>query len=215
MSDEICGDVCAAGYPLMPYTEGQDVEVKVGGSLGRWVPGTVVGESLVDDRHTEYLVLANGAETHFREREIRRPRNVQVGGRAMAAVKKAKPKRNDQASTGRGPLRFPEYRRWVKTKPCLFCFANVVDPHHYGPKGLGQTTDDTRLTPVCRQAHDALHHRRVDELCRPTAYLRHADASFGPPVVDMEHSWAIVEAHVYRVQGDVLAEFIRIHGELR
>lgn len=197
----------------MPYTEGQDVEVKQGGSLGRWVPAVVmrVGHSGGAQRNT-YLVQVGGHSFTAGERELRRPRNVQVTGRAI--VKKATRRKPDVVATGRGPLRFPEYRRWVKTKPCLFCFANVVDPHHYGPKGLGQTTDDTRLTPVCRQAHDALHHRRADELCKPAAYLRCAYGEGGLEP-NPEWSWAIVEAHVYRVQGDVLAEFIRIHGELR
>lgn len=208
----------------MGFAPGDPVDVKTGGSLGRWVPGGTVVR--VDPRccgqRTEYMVQVGGRNVTVKENQVRRPREVTPArsrdyGRQAAPdgakvyPPKPKTKRRDRIEIGRGPLRLPAYRAWVKTKPCCFCFTKVVDPHHFGPHGMGQQTDDTRLTPVCRQCHDALHHRRVDELRKPTAYYRYTETSKGR-AIDMEHSWAIVEAHVYRVQGDVLAEFLRMHG---
>ncbi len=187
------------------YTPGQEVEVKVGGSLGRWVAGKVIKATTgCCGQRQCFEVLAGTQTLEVGSRELRRPRRKQVANVAAAPQRGNRKARAVGTGNGRGPLRFPKYKSWVKTKPCIFCFEKADDPHHYGPKGTGQTTDDTRLTAVCRQCHDALHHRRPDELRNPTAYLRD----------DPEHAWAIVEARVFSKQGEHLAEYIRIHGEL-
>lgn len=180
----------------MAYVPGQAVEVKVGGSLGRWASGTVVHvDGGCCGQRATYHVQVEGRAAEVSDRQLRRPRRVDAA--ISVPPPRSKPKRNDQVVIGRGPLRFPEFRRWVKTKPCIFCSRKADDPHHYGPKGTGQTTDDTRLTPVCRQAHDALHHRRLDELC-------------GETLVAAEH-WVQMEAYIYRRQVDLLTEYLRFH----
>ena len=186
------------------FAVGDEVEVKVGGSLGRWVPGVVAGVCGYG-RAAAFTVKGFGEE-NFGASRLRRPRGKVVAATSSAARPRKPRARKDVVEIGRGPLRFPEFRKWVKTRPCIFCHMKADDPHHYGPKGTGQTTDDTRLTPVCRTAHDALHAHRVDELCAPAAYLRDSPA----------HDWAIVEAHIFRAQVNLVTEFLRFHnGEMR
>ena len=178
----------------MTFAEGDAVEVKVGSGLGRWVTarwisqlGEVVEVTIMDRVH-----LATPAQ-------VRSPR------RSSTPTVATRPKRTTRKrvdNTGRGPLRYPNYRAWVKTKPCIFCGHKAQDPHHVGSKGYGQQTDDTKVVAVCRKAHDALHHRRPDELCEPMAYLRE----------DPEHAWAVVEAHLGRFQAEHITEFLRFHG---
>ena len=188
------------------FSPGQDVEIEIGGSLGRWVPAQVVAVERECCGKSVYNVSTrNGRQLlALPERQLRRPRKADVGPVATAPKPK-RARKHVRENNGREPLRFDDYRRWVKAQPCIFCRRKADDPHHFGPKGMGQTTDDTRLTPVCRVAHDALHHRRPDELCAPLAYLRD----------DPEHCWAVIEAHVYEWQGTILAQYLRVYGQLR
>ena len=174
---------------------GEQVQVKLAPGLGSWVDATVISvEPGCCGKGSTYLVQVRGRDAKLPARQVRRPRGVRAPQLAPAP-KVARPKRNDQRVVGRGPLRFPKFRVWVKSKLCIFCHRESDDPHHYGTKGMGQTTDDTRLTPVCRKAHDALHHRRVDELC-------------GGAGVE---SWAAAEVYIYRKQMDFVTEFLRFN----
>ena len=182
----------------MIFAEGDAVELKVGGSLGRWVPGAIERVTTWNGRPTYDVSHGRGVET-VGARQVRAPR------RAVSPTVATRPKRTSRKrvdNTGRGPLRYPKYRAWVKTKPCIFCGRKAQDPHHVGSKGYGQQTDDTKIVAVCRKAHDALHHHRPDELCEPLAYLRD----------DPEHAWAVVEAHLGRYQAEHITEFLRFHG---
>lgn len=181
----------------MEFAEGDAVEVKAGIGLGRWVPGVVKGCTEYKKR-VVYDVEVRGGRVDVPCLRVRRPRNADV---PTVATRPKRTTRKRADNTGRGPLRYPKYLAWVKTKPCIFCGLKADDPHHVGSKGLSQQTDDTKLVAVCRQAHDALHHRRPDELCEPLAYLRD----------DPEHAWAVVEAHLGRYQAVHITEFLRFH----
>ena len=184
------------------FKRGDRVEVKMGGSLGSWVPGVVTEVcQYAPMGPVAYQVKTDGGRSLDGVIKLRAPR--------AKPGKPAAPPRDKvtvRVTSGRGPLRLPKYKAWVKLKPCIFCHRKADDPHHYGPKGMGQTTDDTRLVPVCRQAHDALHGRKATALCVPTEVVLHSN--------DTVAWWASVDALVYRRQGDFLAEYIRIHREL-
>lgn len=187
----------------MTFAKGDAVEVKAAPGLGPWVQGevTAVREGVGRQRNFyEVAVAPNYAISTFCETKVRRPRRAKAPTTIGTRPKRAKSKRVD--NTGRGPLRYPNYLKWVKTKPCIFCGRKADDPHHVGSKGLSQQTDDTKLVAVCRKAHDALHHRRPDELCAPLAYLRE----------ETEHAWAVVEAHLGRYQAVHITEYLRFHG---
>lgn len=174
----------------MIFAEGTEVELKVGGSLGRWVRG-VVTLARQDGKTTRYDVALDNSTAVFpavASRDVRRPRAApQPPPRRAPKARRPKAARPRNA---REPLRYPEYKAWVKAKPCMFCPRPADDPHHYGPKGMGQTTDDTRIVPVCRRCHDALHDRRM-----PGAVVELA-------------------ARIYRKQIDLVTEYLREHGEL-
>lgn len=184
----------------MTFAKGDAVEVKTGSGLGRWVPGEVLWITAgIGRQRDRYEVSVSGVASEFSALHVRIPRRSSVPTVATRP-KRTTRKRVDNA--GRGPLRYPKYRAWVKTKPCIFCGHKAQDPHHVGSKGYGQQTDDTKVVAVCRKAHDALHHHRPDELCEGLAYLR----------VDPEHAWAVVEAHLGRYQAEHITEFLRFHG---
>lgn len=53
------------------------------------------------------------------------------------------------------PERCPEWLAMVRKLPCCNCGARPpVDPHHEGPRGVGQKCRDTRTAPLCRRCHD-------------------------------------------------------------
>lgn len=56
------------------------------------------------------------------------------------------------------PARAPHYLAFVRELPCCVggCGA-PSDAHHYGPRGVGQKTDDYRTAPVCRWHHGLEH----------------------------------------------------------
>jgi len=74
---------------------------------------------------------------------------------------------DDETPTRRGfkpqpkplkPARSGKYLDYVRALPCCSCGARgPSDPHHYGPRGVGQKTDDTRTVPLCRRCHDVFH----------------------------------------------------------
>lgn len=56
------------------------------------------------------------------------------------------------------PARAPHYLAFVRGLDCVACGAPApVDPHHFGPRGIAQKTDDYRVVPLCRRCHDAAH----------------------------------------------------------
>lgn len=55
-------------------------------------------------------------------------------------------------------FRSPRYLAFVRDEECCICAAPPPsDPHHIGPRGMGQKTDDTRAVPLCRRHHDEYH----------------------------------------------------------
>jgi hypothetical protein len=58
----------------------------------------------------------------------------------------------------KGPARAPHYLAFVRALPCSGCLHPAPsDPHHHGPRGVGQKTDDYRTTPLCRLCHETRH----------------------------------------------------------
>lgn len=56
------------------------------------------------------------------------------------------------------PARAPSYLAWVGEQDCALCRAPAPsEAHHYGPRGVGQKTDDYRCVPVCRRCHERAH----------------------------------------------------------
>lgn len=54
-----------------------------------------------------------------------------------------------------------KYLDWVKTLPCVRCFAPADDPHHLigvgGMGGTGTKAPDSMVMPVCRGCHTFIH----------------------------------------------------------
>lgn len=56
------------------------------------------------------------------------------------------------------PSRSADYLAHVRARPCTGCAAQGPnDAHHFGPRGMGQKTDDYRTLPLCRACHDLWH----------------------------------------------------------
>ncbi len=132
----------------MNFAEGDAVEVKVGGSLGRWVLGVVDDVQLGSGNRFRYAVVSRGGQrlVDLLAAQVRAPRRTEAGSTVPMRTKRTTRKRADNA--GRGPLRYPNYLKWVKSNPCIFCGRKADDPHHVGSKGLGQQTDDTKIVAV-------------------------------------------------------------------
>lgn len=68
------------------------------------------------------------------------------------------------------PERDEAYLAFVRDNPCCACAApGPSDPHHYGPRGVGQKTDDYRTVPLCRRCHDEFHARHTVPALNPNA----------------------------------------------
>lgn len=65
----------------------------------------------------------------------------------------------------------PSHKRDIKDLPCLVCGSvSDIDPHHLlhpehgaNSKGMGRTSADKWLLPLCRKCHDAAHAHGDDE----------------------------------------------------
>ena len=54
----------------------------------------------------------------------------------------------------RARFRCPVYLAYVRARPCCSCgLPGPSDPHHAGPRGVGQTADDCTAVPLCRPCH--------------------------------------------------------------
>lgn len=55
-------------------------------------------------------------------------------------------------------LRDPDHLSFVREFPCAACSAPAPSQaHHFGPRGMGEKTDDTRTVPLCGACHDGFH----------------------------------------------------------
>ncbi len=65
----------------------------------------------------------------------------------------------------RTPRRSEAHLARVRAMPCCVCSAPAPsDPHHFGPRGMGQKTSDFRVVPLCRVHHDEWHAKHA---CAP------------------------------------------------
>lgn len=91
--------------------------------------------------------------------------NSTTDGRTPAARAPARPRTQ--------PIRSRDYLDFVRARACFSCGADgPSDPHHYGPRGMGQKTDDLRVVPLCRKCHDHFHDTNtLPGLDRPTTTI--------------------------------------------
>lgn len=55
------------------------------------------------------------------------------------------------------PARAPHYLAYIRQLNCCSCGRPGSEPHHSGPRGMGQKTDDYRTIPLCFECHRRLH----------------------------------------------------------
>ena len=74
------------------------------------------------------------------------------------------PVKKRRSKPRRGPLRDPEYRKWLKYEYCAIGEAygsegctGVTDPAHTENNGMGSKGPDSSCIPLCRR-----HHREYD-----------------------------------------------------
>lgn len=58
-------------------------------------------------------------------------------------------------SAGRGPMRDPEYRRFIRTLPCSVggCNKIYIQAAHYRVNGMGSKSSDYTCVPLCQWHH--------------------------------------------------------------
>lgn len=155
-------------------TPGDQVEWKEKG-LGRWQKGTLVSHdgrrAEVEVRGQVHQVTASRVRTV--EQEAPRGRKtapLAVMAPAAKELEKAPKERRVEAARAiltsqpkpRSPARSAAYMAYVRTHACCACSAAAPsDPHHWGPRGIGQKTDDFRCVPLCRRCHDSWHDHHV------------------------------------------------------
>ena len=131
---------------------GQAVRVRRG--LGKTVEAVVVR---FDDTSARVRFVKSGKErTVERHRLIGERRSdptrelsrvPRVGASVGVPVPKPPP-----------PVRSEAHLAHVRGLRCCICSKPPPsDPHHFGPRGMGQKTDDRRTSPLCRACHDAWH----------------------------------------------------------
>lgn len=60
------------------------------------------------------------------------------------------------------PARADHYLAFVRELPCARCKAPPPsDPHHFGPRGVGEKCDDYRTVPLCRLCHHMAHRGEI------------------------------------------------------
>lgn len=65
------------------------------------------------------------------------------------------------------PARAPHYLAFVRGLDCAFCGAPAPsEAHHFGPRAVGQKTDDYRTVPACQKCHAAKHDKPLDPFTR-------------------------------------------------
>jgi hypothetical protein len=56
------------------------------------------------------------------------------------------------------PMRSNAYLAFVRQRACMCCLADgPSDAHHFGPRGMGEKTDDYRTVPLCASCHRHFH----------------------------------------------------------
>lgn len=74
--------------------------------------------------------------------------------RRTAPKRSTKPIPSKRSKPRRGPMRSPEYRRWLHEKPCHVCGKMPCDPAHTGRNGgMSMKSDDSSCVPLCRKCH--------------------------------------------------------------
>lgn len=110
--------------------------------------------------------------------------------RASAVPPPAAPQPKPEA-----PERCPEWLAMIRKLPCCNCGARPpCDPHHEGPRGVGQKCRDTRTAPLCRRCHQIY----TDTNCLPRP------PEHGGGLLSRDASLSILHGAMLRVFGRVL-----------
>ncbi|HHH29077.1 MAG TPA: DUF968 domain-containing protein [Polyangiaceae bacterium] len=147
---------------MIELTQGQKVRVK---RMGRTVEAIVVR---FDDETARVMFRSGTSRTIKRSRIVGgRPRRVPLSVPLGRVPVVTRPERAAPVFKA-PPTRDAKYLEHVRSRPCCICLAAAPsDPHHFGPRGLGQKTDDRRTVPLCRRCHDRWHdHGAVEPYSR-------------------------------------------------
>lgn len=156
---------------------GDEVECKPSAGLGGWRKGRLVewGDGYVrvkvagvEHEIPRSRVRALGAPSRPPPRPVARaaPRAEPITVNASAGILSAVPKPPP-------PIRSAAYLDFIRIRPCCSCGRHgPSDPHHFGPRGAGQKTDDYRVVPLCRTCHDRFHDKRTLPGCADVAATR-------------------------------------------
>lgn len=201
--------------PAFELAEGVEVQAKRSKKLGHWENAIVLevlaGELPIvrfRDGETRALKPSNIRSRHpkpdplrpLSKRDLARapvPSRAEIRGalrQGAEELRAATQSRGRPFTPGgtarpkRPPLRSPAYLAFVREQPCCVCRAPAPsDPHHFGPRGIGQKTDDRRTAPLCADCHRCFHDTgslpglsRVEAECvlyraQVDLLLRHAD----------------------------------------
>lgn len=147
-------------------TPGEACEFKPVAGLGGWRPGIYEGvengRAIVRSGDKRYRVQPSRVRPSRHTKPDARPKAVGtrqaraltptlVRAFTLAGQPNAPPARN-------APMRSPAFLAFVRQHPCAICgAAGPSEAHHYGPRGMGQKTDDLRCVPLCRRCHDQWH----------------------------------------------------------
>lgn len=68
-----------------------------------------------------------------------------------------KPKHPAARHLGPPLVRCSEYLAFVRRHPCIICYRDGAQAHHWGPHGLGKKAPDWLAIPLCAECHRAWH----------------------------------------------------------
>ncbi len=137
--------------------KGDAIEFKPTKGLGSYVRGSVLE---VLDGGRRIRVQAWGRGSDVVDVPARRVR-VTIGERTAPRSSRSKKRTVPRRPSKFGPIRSENYLEHVRVRPCCVCGApGPSEPHHFGPRGVGQKCSDLRTVPLCSAlngCHDQFH----------------------------------------------------------
>lgn len=154
-------------YPKVTYPPGAPVRFKVRAIDRGWRRGIIAsvdgGIVTLRSEHDD-LYEVDPAEGRIdvlsprKAESLARPRRkVSAGSQPCAAqpVMVTTDVRPTAQPKPRAKVRNAGYLAFVRKRACCSCgIGGPSDPHHHGPRGVGQKADDLRCVPLCRPCHE-------------------------------------------------------------
>lgn len=143
------------------YHRRRDLEPRVAGAASS-PPGSPVERAPIDFSDEAAAARTAAAVADHERREAHAVSFLAEARRPWTPAPRAAPALVSQPKPP-GPHRDAEHLAHVRSLPCAYHteVRGPSDPHHYGPRGKGQKTDDDRTVPLCRECHDQFHDRRT------------------------------------------------------